>query len=399
MKEYLQTLNIPAQKELVSHLISAGYAFAAWKMPDVPEIQMIVSLNPPKKIVKPALEELFSGFVINSYESNHPTGPYYIKADLVFKGNVLTINPTVSDGEVDQFAKVLGGSELPAKNDLQEKEAKRSKNDFSAGLAEAYIHKVAEAKRQIEKGILEKVVLSRYSEEALPKGFSIWEYFQKLCTQYPDAFCSLSSIPGRGVWIGASPELLISDREGVFKTVSLAGTKKLKEGEALNNISWTQKEIEEQAFVSRYIINCFKKLRLREFHEHGPKTVRAGKLAHLKTTFEVRYKEEAFEGLSSQMATLLHPTSAVCGMPISEAKPWIQADEGYQREFYSGFLGPVNYEQSTDLFVNLRCAKILGDRIRFYAGAGITEDSIPEKEYEETEMKMDVLRQLVPSDR
>ena len=39
--------------------------------------------------------------------------------------------------------------------------------------------------------------------------------------------------------------------------------------------------------VSRYIINCFKKIRLREFEEIGPKTVAAGNLLHLRTDFQV----------------------------------------------------------------------------------------------------------------
>ena len=58
-----------------------------------------------------------------------------------------------------------------------------------------------------------------------------------------------------------------------FKTIALAGTKTFQEGANLKNIAWTQKDIEEQALVCRYIINCFKKIRLREYEEHGPRTV------------------------------------------------------------------------------------------------------------------------------
>ena len=202
-------------------------------------------------------------------------------------------------------------------------------------------------------------------------------------------------IPRKGLWIGATPELLISDSAKQFKTVSLAGTKALSANQKLSEIAWTQKEIEEQAFVSRYIINCFKKIRLREFHEHGPKTVQAGHLAHLKTEFVVDYKEVPSEGIADQMLTLLHPTSAVCGMPIEKAKPWLQEEEEYDRSFYSGFLGPVNIGEETNLFVNLRCMRIDENSIRFYAGAGITEDSDPHKEFVETEMKMNVLRQQI----
>jgi isochorismate synthase len=74
-------------------------------------------------------------------------------------------------------------------------------------------------------------------------------------------------------------------------------------------------------------------------------------------------------------------------MPKMEALAFIQQHEGYDREFYSGYLGPVNLEGETHLFVNLRCMKIQNNSATLYAGGGITEDSEPEKEWQETEMK------------
>ena len=70
-----------------------------------------------------------------------------------------------------------------------------------------------------------------------------------------------------------------------------------------------------------------------------------------------------------------------------EALSFIQQHEGYDREFYSGYLGPVNVGNKTHLFVNLRCMKIQNNVATLYAGGGITEDSEPEKEWQETEMK------------
>ena len=153
-------------------------------------------------------------------------------------------------------------------------------------------------------------------------------------------------------------------------------------------MAWTQKEIEEQALVCRYIINCFKKIRVREYLEHGPKTVVAGNVMHLKTDYEVDMKEINFPQLGSVMLKLLHPTSAVCGMPLEAAMKFLLENEGYDREFYSGFLGPVNYQYESHIFVNLRCLQILEDTVRLYAGAGVTLDSVPQLEWEETEIKM-----------
>ena len=329
------------------------------------------------------LDELEAGFLINSYDDNHPIKPFHIAADVIIKANEISVAPHVSDSQIDALKELIKETKAPGKK------AGNPKNEDSVKTFE---QSISNAIAEIKKGSFEKVVLSRYREEALPADFSVWSFFQVICGKYPNAFCSISHIPGMGLWIGATPELLISNNSKRFKTVALAGTKPLDDDQQLNEIAWTQKEIEEQALVSRYVINCFKKIGLREFHEHGPKTVKAGSLAHLKTEFIVNYDEVQFEELADQMLELLHPTSAVCGMPIDQTKPWIQKEEAYDREFYSGFLGPVNFENSTDLYVNLRCMKLMNGIVRFFAGAGITEDSAPRKEYEETEMKMNILK-------
>ncbi|MEO9484656.1 MAG: chorismate-binding protein [Ekhidna sp.] len=383
MIELQKTLDILHKDQLVKKLELAGYAFAAWRMPNTSQTQFIVSLDTADKIDTVELSALGSGFLVNEFEDNHPIRPYFIAADIIIRDDELLIDPKVTSSAIDKFKEAMEST-----FDKEEAHAISSVGDFQSNFNDA----VSEAVHQIKSGTFEKIVLSRFKEEEIPGNFSSWDFFQDISETYANAFVSITFVPSKGLWIGATPELLLSNNSNRFKTVSLAGTKTLDGGQNLSEIAWTQKEIEEQAFVSRYIINCFKKIRLREFHEHGPKTIQAGSLAHLKTEFVVNYDELAFENLADQMLELLHPTSAVCGMPIENTKPWIREKEHYDRGFYAGFLGPVNFGNSTDLFVNLRCMKVENNAIRFFAGAGITEDSIPQKEFEETEMKIDVLK-------
>lgn len=88
------------------------------------------------------------------------------------------------------------------------------------------------------------------------------------------------------------------------------------------------------------------------------------------------------------MLQLLHPTSAVCGMPLAPAQAFLARYEGYERELYSGYLGPWQLEGESRLFVNLRCAQVMQNGAWLYAGAGVTEDSDPQKEWTETALKM-----------
>ncbi|MEQ9467967.1 MAG: chorismate-binding protein [Ekhidna sp.] len=384
MRELQQILDLQKGDTLLTSLMHAGYAFAAWRMPKKEEVTFIVSLKEVQKQEGITLSAADPGFLVNAFSDNHPIKPYHIAADIIItsQGEV-TLSPKVTSTEIDDF-----------KARLAENVTARALKSTESVPFNNYEQIVANAVEEIKNGSFEKIVLSRFRDEVLPNDFSAWEFFGEVAKAYANAFCSLTYIPGKGLWIGATPELLLSDSNERFMTVALAGTKRLEDDQPLSEIAWTQKEIEEQVLVSRYIINCFKKIRLREFHEHGPKTIQAGNLAHLKTEFIVDYTELVFEDLADQMLELLHPTSAVCGMPIELVKPWIVDNEKYDREFYAGFIGPVNFDGATNLFVNLRCIKVENETIRFFAGAGITEDSNPKKEYVETEMKIDVLKRI-----
>lgn len=237
-----------------------------------------------------------------------------------------------------------------------------------------------------------KVVSSRAARRPLPPGFDPLAAFAELSARYERAFVSLVSVPGVGTWLGASPEVLAEvTADGQFHTMALAATQPLVPGRAPQEAIWRQKEIEEQALVARYIVSCFKQLRLREYQETGPRTVVAGHLLHLRTDFEVDLHNVPFpSSLGTDMLRLLHPTSAVGGMPKVAALEFLQRHEGYDRAYYSGFLGPVNVAAPgvSRLFVNLRCLQVRPHEAILYAGTGLTVDSDPAREWQETECKM-----------
>jgi isochorismate synthase len=267
--------------------------------------------------------------------------------------------------------------------------------DAQAEEKNHFIQLVQHGIEAIEAGVLEKVVPARTKQVTVSKDFDLGKALLEMLDAYPNSFVNFFHIPKVGTWIGASPETLIKTREDHFYTMALAGTQKASGENPLKSAAWTQKEIEEQALVCRYIVDCFKKIRLREYEEHGPKTIMAGNLLHLKTDFKVDMKATRFPQLGSVMLDLLHPTSAVCGMPRKEAHEFLQENEGFDRSFFAGFLGPVNIQGETSIFVNLRTASFKGGKAILYAGAGVTEDSDPEKEWEETELKCQIIGKFI----
>lgn len=363
------------------------YSFAAWRSPKSEEIQIMVDFSAGLPIKEVQLENLNSGFILSPF--NISSKKLYLKNDLLITYNKdykFEINNTEkADNLVNHLSKQIE----------EHRTATIPTTTIDAQSHLDYVSLVKKSVNAIKESFFTKVVPSRKYEIKLNTQAQSGAYFLELSEQYVNAFISITYTPEYGQWMGATPELLISTEEHVFKTIALAGTQAYDDKKPLSEVAWTQKEIEEQALVSRYIINCFKKIRLREFEEIGPKTVKAGNLIHLKTEYVVNMKETNFPELGSTMLNLLHPTSAVCGMPLETSYDFLKKNEGYDRELFSGFIGPINFNNKSHLYVNLRCMKIEDDKIMLFAGAGVTEDSIPEKEWLETEMKMKTLLNVI----
>ncbi len=250
---------------------------------------------------------------------------------------------------------------------------------------------VQEAVDYIKTTATRKVVVSRAAEVELPPSFKPLAIFEALCDRYPHAFISLVSIPTVGTWIGASPEMLLNMNGPTLQTVALAGTQARHPEVSLAEVSWGDKEIEEQALVSDYIRDFFREQDVHHYREEGPRTVSAGNVVHLQTKFEVNLAEPGRAHLANQILRRLHPTSAVCGVPKLEALSFILAKERYNRAFYSGFLGPVHLDEQSRLYVNLRCMELKQNSALLYVGGGITQDSNPQAEWMETVLKSKTL--------
>ncbi|GAB3171611.1 isochorismate synthase [Telluribacter humicola] len=388
-----------------------GFPAAVWRLPHQEQIRLLIAVTEGVSRRQPDLEALPAGFIVSPFLVPDTNEVLFLEGDILF-----TILP---DEQVKEVESKLGEEHpsvkqlLKTAHEIQLKRLDTAPASLSTGLYPLATNRTDQQerfKRGVELAIeaireeqFDKVVLSRTRELTYNEDFRPIKAFTKLAATYPSAFISLVYLPEqKETWLGASPETLVStDAQGIFRTASLAGTQvaRTASGEPLPKaeVRWGQKEIEEQALVSRYIVECFKKIRLREYLEKGPKTVQAGNLYHLRTDFEVDTQAVNFQGLDSVMLRLLHPTSAVCGMPKEPALRFLTEVEGYDRTFYSGYLGPVNVEQESHLFVNLRSMRLADGIATVYAGAGITEDSDPQREWEETELKCQtLLRVLAP---
>jgi isochorismate synthase len=262
----------------------------------------------------------------------------------------------------------------------------KSANKFTseANQKEAFENLVSKGIAAIQNGAFDKVVLSR--KLVLKEKISVVATFQNLISTYPTAFRYLFFHPKIGLWMGATPERLVKINHNQFETVALAGTQLFSE-----SIIWNTKEIEEQQFVTDFIVSEIAS-KVKNLIVSEPKTIKAGNLAHLKSIITGQLTDD-FSALD--LITTLHPTPAVCGFPKESALDFILNNEAFNRTYYSGFLGEYNSNNQTDLFVNLRCLEVENNTVSIYVGCGITKDSNSEMEFLETENKSMTMRNII----
>jgi isochorismate synthase len=253
-----------------------------------------------------------------------------------------------------------------------------------------YLQLIEKTVSDIREGALSKVIISRQIPFAR-KDTSLGRLFFQLQEKTPNAFTYLVNLPYAGIWMGATPEVLVKSDGARFETVSLAGTQIRKyDGE---EYYWSTKDIEEQAFVSRYMLDVLFNFDIHQYKTIGPETLESGKVAHLKTSFF--FPKEKVENQLGNFVAELHPTPAVCGLPKDLAQQYIHDNELYKRKYYTGYLGPWRLDGQVSLFVNLRCMEITSDEYILYAGGGITARSVPEKEWDETNQKAKTLLSVI----
>ena len=220
------------------------------------------------------------------------------------------------------------------------------------------------------------------------------ELFRRACMFYPRMFISLVSTSKSGVWLTATPEILLEGKDSDWRTIALAGTMKLA-GEQLigegETVCWPTKDIQEQRIVTTYIAECLEQF-TGDFREEGPRTVRAANLVHLRSDFTFTLPDSQHLG---DLLHTLHPTPAVCGLPKRETFNFIIQNEHTPRRYYSGFMGMLDPEDETHLYVSLRCMNIEGSHYHLYAGGGLLKDSTEEQEWQETEAKLETMRRCI----
>lgn len=253
-----------------------------------------------------------------------------------------------------------------------------SASDFVETTDFVWKEMIESAKRQMEMGMVQKVVLSRSVKVSVST--ELFTAFKRAVAENPQAFVYFVYHSAHGCWMGATPELLLAGKQNHYETMALAGTLTPEQ----NN--WGEKEVKENTVTDNFIRHMIDQCGGTNLLAENRKEIKAGHLRHL----QVNYKFNLDKGNEIQLLNSLHPTPAVGGYPREQALRFISELERHQRGLYTGWIGVATPERLS-VFVNLRCARLFDNAAILYAGAGINSESDWQIEWRETAEKMEVI--------
>ncbi|QGY44691.1 hypothetical protein GM418_13750 [Maribellus comscasis] len=360
--------------ETISLCLQNNLTFAAYRLPNQTRPKLMVQKNLETEEIE-ALSNIneLRGFLIAPFLHSEDNRMFIISPDYFLDGET-------QKKQFDEISRIKHGGSEEVENLLP----------YEVSMEE-YLGQIENITRLIKNNEVQKVVLSRAKIVNYDLSEKIQEIFSKLCDRFSNAFIYVFKARDQ-IWMGATPEPFAFFENNIFHTSSVAGTKEdKKKYQLLEN--WGSKEKQEQQYVSDYIDSVLNENHWENIEHNGPYVKKAGNLLHLRTDFTS--VAGAMNGNLGYLIYNLHPTPAICGFPKDKALEIIQSIEKHNREYYSGFLGPVGMENPVSLFVNLRCMKIVGSQIVLYSGGGLTIDSHPVDEWYETEIKAGTLLSVI----
>ena len=357
--------------QAVAECLRRGLCFALYRLPGAEAATLVVSETAEECVVIPQRE----GFVVNRFAEKNCR---FICAD--YQRTV-----RLHDENLDETGG-FGVGKCACGDRPDESGSCLTRHGASLRADTRYLAGASAIIDDLRKDGGKTVYAHVFETETLKSCFNI---FLSLTQRFPDAFVYLWHIAGEDdVWVGATPELLLSLDGKQLCTMALAGTRA-----AGTAGGWDDKNIAEQRYVADYIADRFSEAGI-EPQLLPTRTLCAGQVEHICTPIEGVAKLGRLQ--AAELASRLSPTPAVCGIPVDRALKHIAEHELNPRRYYAGYSGPVSEGGDFSLFVTLRCARLLADgKAEVYAGGGLTAASNPDAEWAEAALKASALLKLL----
>lgn len=265
---------------------------------------------------------------------------------------------------------------------------------------EAWQDAMEQALGAIETGRVKKVVLSRRQKVVAESPFSS-----------KDLLVNLIDGPARGTvlmyryadvfFCACTPELLVRKSGQQIESMCLAGSAPV--GNSVDERLALGEELladEKNREEHEYVVSFIREVLLRNCYDvsvpETPTLLELPTIQHLYTPCTA----ELLEGTTLwEIATQLHPTPAVAGTPVGEARMVLRQIEPYNRGFYAGACGYVDGNGDGEFSVALRSGVFDGEIGWLYAGCGVVAQSDAQAEYDEVALKLQTILSAFDGER
>ncbi|WP_370318213.1 isochorismate synthase [Amycolatopsis sp. CFH S0740] len=264
---------------------------------------------------------------------------------------------------------------------------------------EVYAESVRRAVNLIGDGELRKVVLARALDLVGEQGVSVRKLLRNLVVADPAAHAfavdvSAPGDPAPRTLVGASPELLVSRKGNVVTANPLAGSRRrtgdpAQDAQAISELRVSEKDLNEHALVAAQVAEVLGRYCTELDVPEEPEVIGTPTMWHLSTRITGRVGADGPSSL--ELAEALHPTPAVCGVPVGLARDTIARLEPEDRGYYAGLVGWTDLAGDGEWVVTIRCAEVSDKTARLFAGAGVVAGSDPAAELAETSAKFGTL--------
>ncbi|AEC51224.1 anthranilate synthase component I [Pyrococcus sp. NA2] len=253
---------------------------------------------------------------------------------------------------------------------------------------EEFMRIVEKGKEYIFSGDVFQVVLSRQYE--IKSGIDPLTFFARLVQINPSPYNFILEFDK--TIVGASPETMGSVEGNIVRINPIAGTAPRgrtpeEDEEIRRKLLSDEKERAEHVMLVDLARNDVRKVskprtvKLVRFFD----VIKYSHVQHIESEVigELAEDKDMFDAIEASF-----PAGTLTGAPKIRAMEIIDELEKSRRKVYGGGIGYFSTTGYADFAIAIRMAEIEDDKVIVRAGAGIVADSIPEKEFYETENKM-----------
>ena len=272
------------------------------------------------------------------------------------------------------------------------------KNQDTECIKKKYISDVKKALHLIDNESLSKLVLSRECGLLLPNELDREGLLGHMLSICPSGYPFLVPMSDGGDFVGMSPELLLSKQGDKIISHPFAASlpkDKFTQKQATETFLSCGKSLSEHKIVVNDIVERLSPYCESLDYSTTPSTVESHSLWHLATKITGKLKDSSFNSL--QLASVIHPTPAVCGLSTDLAFQKIMEIESTPRDLFTGMVGWCDENGDGQWAVSIRCGILKDKEARLFAGAGIVKESDPLNEWQETETKLKPMITLLES--